>query len=102
MSLGRGPASSVASSDADVGHASGGGEIRPAMMGGGKGAESVVEERIGALAEALDMPSRDLAFAIADGVREHVPPASLLSVKEHQTGYALNFFFRVSMFLGLI
>ncbi|KAI8999142.1 hypothetical protein BD414DRAFT_512660 [Trametes punicea] len=32
----------------------------------------------------LGMPSKDLAVAIADAVREHVPPASLSSVAAHE------------------
>ncbi|EIN04229.1 hypothetical protein PUNSTDRAFT_128502 [Punctularia strigosozonata HHB-11173 SS5] len=39
-----------------------------------------VEDRINELAEALGMPSKDLASAIAVAVREYVPPASLSSV----------------------
>ncbi|KAJ7901056.1 hypothetical protein B0H14DRAFT_3123624 [Mycena olivaceomarginata] len=49
-----------------------------------------VEERINALADALGMPSRDLASAIAGAVRQHVPPASLSSVAAHQTGAAVD------------
>lgn len=45
-----------------------------------------VEGRINALAEALGMPSQDLAKAIAGAVREYVPPASLSAVKERETG----------------
>lgn len=51
-----------------------------------RGAEWTVEDRIKSLAEALGMPSNDLAAVIADAVREHIPPASLSSVKAHQTG----------------
>ncbi len=52
----------------------------------GKGAEGgpLVEDNIRALADALGMPSPDLASAIADAVREHVPPASLSSVAAHE------------------
>ncbi|KIK70461.1 hypothetical protein GYMLUDRAFT_89497 [Collybiopsis luxurians FD-317 M1] len=45
-----------------------------------------VEDKINALAEALGMPSQDLAKAIAVAVREYVPPASLSSIKERETG----------------
>ncbi|KAH9884205.1 hypothetical protein C8Q73DRAFT_363119 [Cubamyces lactineus] len=48
-----------------------------------KGSSSV-EDRINDLAAALGMPSSDLAAAIADAVREHVPPASLSSVAAHE------------------
>ncbi|KAI0739888.1 hypothetical protein C8Q80DRAFT_1111512 [Daedaleopsis nitida] len=46
--------------------------------------EATVEDRINDLAAALGMPSSDLASAIADAVREHVPPASLSSVAAHE------------------
>ncbi|KAJ7161955.1 hypothetical protein C8R43DRAFT_991796 [Mycena crocata] len=49
-----------------------------------------VEDRINALADALGMPSRDLASAIAGAVKQHVPPASLSSVAAHQTGEAVE------------
>jgi hypothetical protein len=39
-----------------------------------------IEQRINDLAEALGMPSGDLASAIAIAVREFVPPASLSSI----------------------
>lgn len=39
-----------------------------------------MEDRINALAEALGMPPKELASAIAGVVREYVPPASLSSV----------------------
>ena len=42
--------------------------------------ESNVEDRINALAEALGIPSKELASAIAVAVKEYVPPASLSSV----------------------
>ena len=48
--------------------------------------ELSVEERINELASALGMPSKDLASAIANAVREYVPPASLSSISAHQTG----------------
>lgn len=51
-------------------------------LGGKKwqGGESDVEDRINALAEALGMPSKELASAIAGAVKQYVPPASLSSV----------------------
>ncbi|KAJ7711304.1 hypothetical protein B0H14DRAFT_2483233 [Mycena olivaceomarginata] len=55
-----------------------------------KASSETVEERINALADALGMPSRDLASAIAGAVRQHVPPASLSSVAAHQTGAAVD------------
>jgi hypothetical protein len=51
---------------------------------------NVVEDRINALAEALGMPSHDLASAIAGAVRAHVPPASLSSVAAKETGDTVN------------
>ncbi|KAJ3815624.1 hypothetical protein F5876DRAFT_30180 [Lentinula aff. lateritia] len=45
-----------------------------------------VEDKINALAEALGMPPQDLAKAIAVAVREYVPPASLSSIKQKETG----------------
>jgi len=45
-----------------------------------------VEEKINELAKALGMQSKDLASAIADAVREHVPPASLSSIASKETG----------------
>ncbi|KAJ7186544.1 hypothetical protein C8R46DRAFT_935625 [Mycena filopes] len=57
----------------------------------GKGKDSeTVEDRINALADALGMPSRDLASAIAGAVKQYVPPASLSSVAAHQTGAAVD------------
>jgi hypothetical protein len=56
---------------------------------GGKGMQEKgesVEDRINALADALGIPSKDLASAIAVAVREHIPPASLSSVKAQETG----------------
>ncbi|KAL7282917.1 hypothetical protein ACG7TL_002335 [Trametes sanguinea] len=53
--------------------------------------KSTVEDRINDLAAALGMPSRDLAVAIADAVREHVPPASLSSVAAHETGSLVQY-----------
>ncbi|KAJ3721966.1 hypothetical protein EV361DRAFT_6623 [Lentinula raphanica] len=52
----------------------------------GRRSEEGVEDRINALAEALGMPPNDLAKAIAVAVREYVPPASLSSIKERETG----------------
>lgn len=64
--------------------AGGGGEsTQPAGTGG----ETSVEQRINDLADALGMPSKDLASAIAAAVHEYVPPVSLSSVAAHQTGY---------------
>ena len=48
------------------------------------GGRASVEERIEDLAAALGMPSSELADAIADAVRAHVPPASLSSVVAHE------------------
>ncbi|CCM02735.1 uncharacterized protein FIBRA_04842 [Fibroporia radiculosa] len=53
--------------------------------------EPGVEQRIEELARALGLPSGDLARAIADAVREHVPPASLSSVAAHETGDAVKY-----------
>jgi len=41
---------------------------------------SDVEDRINALAEALGMPPKELASAIASAVKQYVPPASLSSM----------------------
>ncbi len=49
-----------------------------------------VESRINALAEALGMPSLDLARAIAGAVRHFVPPASLSSVAAKETGEVIH------------
>ncbi|KAJ7263146.1 hypothetical protein B0H12DRAFT_1201262 [Mycena haematopus] len=57
---------------------------------GKKATEETVEDRINALADALGMPSRDLASAIAGAVKQYVPPASLSSVAAHQTGEAVE------------
>jgi hypothetical protein len=57
---------------------------------GKKDAGETVEDRINALADALGMPSRDLASAIAGAVKQYVPPASLSSVAAHQTGEAVD------------
>ncbi|THV00773.1 hypothetical protein K435DRAFT_656592 [Dendrothele bispora CBS 962.96] len=64
---------------------------RPDQMqqAGGAGAASgsmSVEDKINELAEALGLPSNDLAKAIAGAVREYVPPASLSSIREQETG----------------
>ncbi|KAK7018411.1 hypothetical protein R3P38DRAFT_2982625 [Favolaschia claudopus] len=63
---------------------------RPTPTGGKARREETVEDRINALADALGMPSRDLASAIAGAVKEYVPPASLSSVAAHQTGEAVD------------
>lgn len=55
-----------------------------------KGTEHGVEERINELAEALGMPSNELASAIALAVRNYVPPASLSSVAAKETGSAVK------------
>lgn len=55
-----------------------------------------VEDRINALAEALGMPSKELASAIAGAVRAYVPPASLSSVAARQTGEAVNMLLKES------
>ncbi|KAG5638122.1 hypothetical protein H0H81_001725 [Sphagnurus paluster] len=55
-----------------------------------QGQESSVEDKINALAQALGMPSKDLARAIAVAVREYVPPASLSSVAAQETGEAVR------------
>ncbi|RDB19016.1 hypothetical protein Hypma_014363 [Hypsizygus marmoreus] len=56
----------------------------------GKGDDGSVEDRINALAQALGMPSKELASAIAVAVREYVPPASLSSVAAKETGPAVE------------
>lgn len=56
----------------------------PSASAGSETGRVSVEDRIGALADALGMPSSDLAAAIADAVREHVPPASLSSIAAHE------------------
>ncbi|KAJ6511185.1 hypothetical protein C8R45DRAFT_859051 [Mycena sanguinolenta] len=65
-------------------------EPSKARRTGKKAAEETVEDRINALADALGMPSRDLASAIAGAVKQYVPPASLSSVAAHQTGEAVE------------
>ena len=69
--------------DAVLGPSGGGGKgaayTTSATTGGGS-----VEDKIGDLAKALGMDSPDLAAAIADAVRAHVPPASLSSVAAHE------------------
>ncbi|KAJ6629866.1 hypothetical protein B0H10DRAFT_2208438 [Mycena sp. CBHHK59/15] len=57
---------------------------------GKKDKSETVEDRINALADALGMPSKDLASAIAGAVKQYVPPASLSSVAAHQTGEAVD------------
>lgn len=59
---------------------------RPHAVKAEHGRVEDVEDRINALAEALSMPSKDLARAIARAVREYVPPASLSVLKEKETG----------------
>lgn len=49
-----------------------------------------VEERLNALADALGMPSKELASAIAGAVRAYVPPASMSSVAAKETGEAVK------------
>ncbi|KDR79130.1 hypothetical protein GALMADRAFT_243006 [Galerina marginata CBS 339.88] len=56
----------------------------------GKHGEGSVEYHINALAQALGMPTSDLATAIAGAVRAYVPPASLSSVKASETGEAVK------------
>ncbi|KAI0808282.1 hypothetical protein C8Q74DRAFT_1213945 [Fomes fomentarius] len=55
-----------------------------ADAGGREEGKPTVEDRIAELAAALGMPSSDLAAAIADAVREHVPPVGLSSVAVHE------------------
>jgi len=45
-----------------------------------------IEDHIHALADAFGVPASNLAFAIAEAVREHVPPASIASVAAKETG----------------
>ncbi|KAK0465831.1 hypothetical protein IW261DRAFT_1522151 [Armillaria novae-zelandiae] len=59
---------------------------RPSSIKMEHGRVEGVEDRINALAEALGVPSKDLARAIASAVREYVPPASLSALKEKETG----------------
>jgi len=49
-----------------------------------------VEGKITALAQALGIPTKDLASAIAVAVREYVPPASLSSIAAEETGPAVK------------
>ncbi|KAJ3513084.1 hypothetical protein NMY22_g15150 [Coprinellus aureogranulatus] len=55
-----------------------------------KPTEHGVEQKINELAEALGMPSNELASAIALAVRNYVPPASLSSVAAKETGTAVK------------
>ncbi|KIY70394.1 hypothetical protein CYLTODRAFT_419750 [Cylindrobasidium torrendii FP15055 ss-10] len=64
------PSSTATNSNSKTGSGSNGGDI---------------ESRISALAEALGVPSKDLARAIAGAVRENVPPASISAVKASNT-----------------
>lgn len=54
--------------------------------GSGSTGANDVEDKINALAEALGMPPKELASAIAGAVKEYVPPASLSSVAAKETG----------------
>ena len=47
---------------------------------GGDGGRDSVEDRIKSLAEALGLPSHELASAIAGALKNHIPPASLSSI----------------------
>lgn len=53
-----------------------------------------VEDRINALAEALGIPPRELASAIAGALKSHISPASLTSLsaapEATQSGTAVN------------
>ncbi|RPD73666.1 hypothetical protein L226DRAFT_535946 [Lentinus tigrinus ALCF2SS1-7] len=69
--------------EALMGHSTPSPSATSGSSGKAKG-ELTVEDRINDLAAALGMPSSDLAAAIADAVREHVPPASLSSVAAHE------------------
>jgi hypothetical protein len=61
-----------------------------ANKGASKGSHHDVEDKINALAEALGMPSNELASAIAGAVRAYVPPATLTSLAAKQTGDAVH------------
>lgn len=52
--------------------------------------QNEVEQKINELAKALGMKSKDLASAIADAVRDHVPPASLSSIASKETGSVIQ------------
>ena len=54
------------------------------------GNDESVEDRINGLANALGIPSRELASAIAGAVRQYVPPASLSSIAAKETGKVLE------------
>lgn len=56
----------------------------------GDAESGTVESHILALALALGMPTHELASAIAGAVRAYVPPASLSSIKAHETGEAVK------------
>ncbi|CDO71894.1 hypothetical protein BN946_scf184940.g41 [Trametes cinnabarina] len=62
-----------------------------AAASGSSTGKHTIEDRINDLAAALGIPSKDLAVAIADAVREHVPPASLSSVAAHETGTLVQY-----------
>ncbi|KAF8637774.1 hypothetical protein AX17_002583 [Amanita inopinata Kibby_2008] len=64
---------------------------RPCSCTHGKsGQRDMVEDRLSRLAQALGMPTDDLAGAIAGAVREYVPPASLSSIAATETGRAVR------------
>ncbi|KAF8621856.1 hypothetical protein AX15_007469 [Amanita polypyramis BW_CC] len=54
------------------------------------GGAGTVEHGLNQLAEALGIPSTDLADAIASAVKDHVPPASLSSIAAKETGRAVR------------
>ena len=56
------------------------------LAGSEAGEDQSVEDRINELARVLGIPSKKLASAIADAVRQNVPPASLSSVAAKETG----------------
>jgi hypothetical protein len=72
--------------------------MSPARQSGGGGGTSrfgtgkqreegnSVEDRIEALARLLGIPTVDLAFAVAEVVKQHATPESLSALKEKQTG----------------
>ena len=79
LALGRRPPSADAAFHG--GHVS----TRAAGEGGSAGGRASVESKMEELAAALGMPSSDLADAIADAVRAHVPRASLSSIAAHES-----------------
>jgi len=58
--------------------------------GSGNAGGSDVEDRLNALAEALGIPPKELASAIAGVVKEHVPPASISSMAAKETGQTVK------------